>query len=101
MVCETPTKTGNARRALGCVGPPGLVRPDEPPRAFRAAIWLRRGSELGSIAAGRFAHRAKPMMSAYDLFVLVVAGANGGMLYYAIRRREQVFAWIKVKARRR
>jgi hypothetical protein len=41
------------------------------------------------------------MMSAYDLFVLVVAGANGGMLYYAIRRREQVFAWIKVKARRR
>ncbi len=41
------------------------------------------------------------MMSAYDLFVLAVAGANGGMLYYAIRRREQVYAWIKVKARRR
>ncbi len=40
-------------------------------------------------------------MSAYELFVLAIAGANGGMFYYAIRRREQVFAWIKVRARRR
>ena len=40
-------------------------------------------------------------MSAYELLVLAIAGANGGMLYYALRRREQVLAWIKVKARRR
>jgi hypothetical protein len=40
-------------------------------------------------------------MSAYELLVLAIAGANGGMFYYAIRRREQVFAWIKVRARRR
>ena len=40
-------------------------------------------------------------MSAYELLVLAIAGANGGMFYYALRRREQVLAWIKVKARRR
>lgn len=40
-------------------------------------------------------------MSAYELIVLAIAGANGGMFYYAIRRRERVFAWIKVRARRR
>lgn len=40
-------------------------------------------------------------MTPYDLLVLAIAGANGGMFYYALRRREQVVAWIKVKARRR
>jgi uncharacterized OsmC-like protein len=40
-------------------------------------------------------------MTPYELFVLAVAGANGGMIYYALRRREQVLAWIKVRARRR
>ncbi len=39
-------------------------------------------------------------MSAYELFVLAVAGANGGMIYWALRRREQVLAWIKVRRRR-
>ncbi len=41
------------------------------------------------------------MMDAYDYLVLAIAGANGGMLYWLIRRREQVLAWIKVKARGR
>jgi hypothetical protein len=37
-------------------------------------------------------------MSAYDLFVLAIAGANGGMLYYAIARRERLLAWVKARA---
>lgn len=37
-------------------------------------------------------------MSAYDLFVLAIAGANGGMLYYAFAKRERVLAWVKAKA---
>ncbi len=40
-------------------------------------------------------------MTAYDLLVLAIAGANGGMLYWMMRRRQQVMAWIKVRARRR
>ena len=40
-------------------------------------------------------------MSAYELFVLAIAGANGGMLYYALRRREQMLDWVKAKSRRR
>ena len=40
-------------------------------------------------------------MTAYDLFVLAIAGANGGLMYWALRRRERVMAWIKVRARRR
>ena len=36
-------------------------------------------------------------MSAYDLFVLAVAGANGGMLYYVIARRERLLAWVKAR----
>ena len=39
-------------------------------------------------------------MSAYDLFVLAVAGANGGLFYWAISRRQRVFAWIKARTRR-
>lgn len=39
-------------------------------------------------------------MSAYELFVLAVAGANGGMFYYALRRRGKVLAWVKARARR-
>jgi len=38
-------------------------------------------------------------MSAYDAFVLAVAGANGGLLYWAISRRQRVLAWIKAKRR--
>jgi hypothetical protein len=41
------------------------------------------------------------MMSAYDYLVLAIAGANGGMLYYAFARRQQMLAWVKAKARRR
>jgi hypothetical protein len=36
-------------------------------------------------------------MSVYDYFVLAVAGANGGVIYWAISRRQQVFAWIKTR----
>jgi hypothetical protein len=39
-------------------------------------------------------------MSAYDLFVLAIAGANGGLLYWMIARRQRVFAWIKTRRRR-
>ncbi len=40
-------------------------------------------------------------MSAYELFVLAIAGANGGLFYWALRRRQQVFAWVKARATRR
>jgi len=40
------------------------------------------------------------LMSAYELFVLAVAGANGGFFYWVISRRQRVFAWIKAKRRR-
>jgi len=40
-------------------------------------------------------------MSAYDAFVLAIAGANGGLLYYVIARRERVYAWVKARAGRR
>lgn len=40
-------------------------------------------------------------MSAYDVFVLAIAGANGGLLYYAIARRERILAWVKARTRRR
>jgi hypothetical protein len=39
-------------------------------------------------------------MSAYELFVLAVAGANGGFFYWAISNRQRAFAWIKAKRRR-
>jgi hypothetical protein len=39
-------------------------------------------------------------MSAYDAFVLALAGANGGMLYWAFSRRQHLLAWIKAKRRR-
>ena len=38
-------------------------------------------------------------MSAYELFVLAVAGANGGLFYYALRSRERVYAWTKARRR--
>ena len=41
----------------------------------------------------------KVPMTPYEMLVLVIAGANGGMFYYALRRREQVFAWIKARRR--
>ena len=39
-------------------------------------------------------------MSAYDLFVLAIAGANGGLLYWMVARRQRVLAWIKTRRRR-
>lgn len=38
-------------------------------------------------------------MTAYDFFVLAVAGANGGLFYWAISRRQQVYAWIRARRR--
>jgi hypothetical protein len=38
-------------------------------------------------------------MSAWDLFVLAVAGANGGLFYWAIARRHRMLAWIKARRR--
>jgi hypothetical protein len=38
-------------------------------------------------------------MTAYDLFVLAIAGANGGLFYYAIARRERLLAWVKGRKR--
>jgi hypothetical protein len=40
-------------------------------------------------------------MTAYDYLVLAIAGANGGMLYYAFARRQKVLAWVKARASRR
>lgn len=51
-----------------------------------------------SFLAGRGKSKGS-RMSAYELFVLAVAGANGGMVYWAMRRRQQVFAWIKARRR--
>lgn len=39
-------------------------------------------------------------MTAYDLFVLAVAGANGGLAYWIISRRREALAWIKARRRR-
>jgi hypothetical protein len=38
-------------------------------------------------------------MSAWDLFILAIAGANGGLFYWAIARRQRVLAWIKARRR--
>lgn len=38
-------------------------------------------------------------MSAYELLVLAIAGANGGLLYWAISRRQRVYAWIMARRR--
>lgn len=38
-------------------------------------------------------------MSAYEAVTLAIAGANGGMLYWALRRRQHVLAWIKARRR--
>jgi len=38
-------------------------------------------------------------MSAYDLFVLAIAGASGGLFYWAITRTRRVL--VRIKARRR
>ena len=40
-------------------------------------------------------------MNAYDLFVLAIAGANGGLAYWAIARRQRIYAWVKARSRRR
>lgn len=40
-------------------------------------------------------------MSAYEMFVLAIAGANGGMIYYALRRRQRMFVRVKARSRRR
>jgi hypothetical protein len=40
-------------------------------------------------------------MTAHDLLVLAIAGANGGLMCWVLRRRQQVMPWIRVRARRR
>lgn len=40
-------------------------------------------------------------MTAHDLLVLAIAGANGGLMCWVLRRRQQVMSWIRVRARRR
>jgi len=64
--------------------------------------------QFGDFTSARFVRLLLPvedfagrprMMSAYEMLVLAIAGANGGMLYWAVRRRERVLAWIKVRRR--
>lgn len=38
-------------------------------------------------------------MTLFEAFAMFVAGANGGMMYWAFRRRERVLAWVKAKRR--
>jgi hypothetical protein len=40
-------------------------------------------------------------MNAYDLFVLAIAGANGGLAYWFIRNRQRVPARVKARRTRR
>ena len=40
-------------------------------------------------------------MTAYDMFVLAIAGANGGLLYWVVARRQRLLAWVKTRGRRR
>jgi hypothetical protein len=40
-------------------------------------------------------------MTAYDFLVLAIAGANGGLFYWAIARRQRLLAWVKTRTRRR
>ena len=40
-------------------------------------------------------------MTAHDPLVLAIAGANGGLMCWVLRRRQQVMPWIRVRARRR
>jgi len=40
-------------------------------------------------------------MTAYDMLVLAIAGANGGLFYWAFARRQHLLAWVKTRARRR
>ena len=39
-------------------------------------------------------------MTAYDYLVLAIAGANGGLFYYAFARRKEILARVRAKARR-
>jgi hypothetical protein len=38
-------------------------------------------------------------MSAYDYLVLAIAGANGGLFYWAISRRKEILARIRTRKR--
>jgi hypothetical protein len=38
-------------------------------------------------------------MSAYDYLVLAIAGANGGLFYWAFARRKEILARIRVRKR--
>jgi hypothetical protein len=62
------------------------------------AVAGRDGGVRAFLSRGKF-QEAK--MSAYEMFVLAIAGANGGMIYYALRRREQMLARVKARSRRR
>jgi hypothetical protein len=39
-------------------------------------------------------------MTAYDYLVLAIAGANGGLFYYAFARRKEILARIRVRSKR-
>jgi hypothetical protein len=38
-------------------------------------------------------------MTAYEALVLAIAGANGGLAYWMLSRRQKVYAWIKARRR--
>jgi hypothetical protein len=40
-------------------------------------------------------------MDAYNLFAMAIAGATGGLFYWAIRQRKQALARVKARIRRR
>jgi hypothetical protein len=40
-------------------------------------------------------------MTACDLLVIAIAGANGRIVSWMLRPRQRVMAWIKVRARGR
>lgn len=38
-------------------------------------------------------------MSAYDYLVLAIAGANGGLFYWAFARRKEILARVRTRRR--
>jgi hypothetical protein len=40
-------------------------------------------------------------MDAYNLFATAIAGASGGLFYWAIRNRQRALARVKARIRRR
>ena len=38
-------------------------------------------------------------LSLYELLALMVCGANGGLFYWAISRRQTLLAWVRRRGR--